>query len=194
MPATDPVMYFDLGSPYAYLALARARSVLGVQPELAPVLLGAIFARRGFGSWGHTQAREGRMVEIEQRAPRYGLPPLRWPANWPANGLVAMRCAVWAGEQGRGEAFARAVFDKQFVEGADIGDLDVLLGCAGDAGLDVKALSAALRLPALKEALRKATERAWEDGVRGVPTMRIGDVLFYGDDQLELAAEMLRRR
>lgn len=194
MPATDPVMYFDLGSPYAYLALARSRSVLGVRPELSGVLLGAIFARRGFGSWGNTQAREGRMVEIEQRARRYGLPPLRWPADWPANGLVAMRCAVWAGEQGRGDAFARTVFDKQFVEGADIGDLDVLFGCAGDAGLDVEALSAALQLPALKEALRKSTDRAWEDGVRGVPTVRIGDVLFYGDDQLELAAEALGRR
>jgi 2-hydroxychromene-2-carboxylate isomerase len=187
LPADAPVIYFDLGSPYAYLALARARSVLGVQPELRPVLLGAIFARRGFGSWGRTQAREARMAEIEQRALRYGLPPLRWPEGWPADGLIAMRCATWACEQGRGEAFARAVFERQFVAGADIADLDVLLGCAGDAGLDAEALRAALELPSLKESLREATDRAWGEGVRGVPTVRIGRVLFYGDDQLELA-------
>jgi len=188
------VMYFDLGSPYAYLALARARSVLGVQPELQPVLLGAIFARRGFGSWGRTQAREPRMAEIEQRALRYGLPPLRWPAGWPADGLVAMRCATWAGEQGRGEAFARAVFNRQFVEGADIAELEVLLGCAGDVGLDAERLGSALPTPTLKESLREATDRAWEVGVRGVPSLRIGEVLFCGDDQLELAAEALRKR
>ncbi|MFI4990928.1 MAG: 2-hydroxychromene-2-carboxylate isomerase [Solirubrobacterales bacterium] len=192
MPADDPVIYFDLGSPYAYLALARARSVLGVQPELRPVLLGAIFARRGFGSWGRTEAREARIAEIEQRALRYGLPPVRWPRGWPANGLTAMRCASWACERGMGEAFARAVFDKQFVAAADIADLDVLLDCAGDAGLDVEALSAALKLPALKESLREASDRAWEEGVRGVPTLRVGELLFYGDDQLELAAEALR--
>lgn len=192
MPTADPVMYFDLGSPYAYLALWRAESVLGVQPALRPVLLGAIFARRGFGSWARTQARDGRIAEIEERARRYGLPPLRWPAGWPGNGLMAMRCATWAGEQGRGEAFARAVFDRQFVDGADIADLDVLLECAGDAGLDAKALSAALARRALKESLRQATERAWDDGVRGVPTVRIGDALFYGDEQLELAADVLR--
>ncbi len=192
MPADDPVIYFDLGSPYAYLALARAGSVLGVQPELRPVLLGAIFARRGFASWGHTQAREARMAEVEQRALRYGLPPLRWPAGWPANGLVAMRCATWACEQGRGEAFARVVFDRQFAAGADISDLDVLLACAGDAGLDAEALRAALELPVLKEALREATDRAWGEGVRGVPTLRVGELLFYGDDQLELAAGALQ--
>lgn len=190
----DPVMYFDLGSPYAYLALARARSVLGVQPQLRPVLLGAIFARRGFGSWGRTRAREARMAEIEQRALRYGLPPLRWPAGWPADGLVAMRCATWACEQGMGEAFARAVFERQFVEGADIAELDVLLGCAGDVGLDVETLGSALPTPALKESLREATDCAWEEGVRGVPSLRIGQVLFCGDDQLELAAEALRKR
>jgi 2-hydroxychromene-2-carboxylate isomerase len=187
-------MYLDLGSPYAYLALARAESVLEVKPELQPVLLGAIFVRRGFGSWAHTQAREGRIAEIEERARRYGLPPLRWPAAWPGNGLVAMRCAIWAGTQGRGEAFARAVFEGQFVEGADIADLDMLLGCASDAGLDVEALCRALGEPALKQSLREASDRAWEEGVRGVPTLKVGESLFYGDDQLELAMDVLAKR
>jgi 2-hydroxychromene-2-carboxylate isomerase len=187
-------MYFDLGSPYAYLALARAESVLGVKPELQPVLLGAIFARRGFGSWAHTQAREGRTTEIEQRARRYGLPSLRWPAEWPGNGLVAMRCAIWAGARRRGEAFARAVFERQFVEGADIADLDMLLGCARDAELDMDALRHALGEPALKRLLRDASDRAWDAGVRGVPTLRVGEALFYGDDQLDLAADALASR
>jgi 2-hydroxychromene-2-carboxylate isomerase len=190
----DALMYFDLGSPYAYLALSRAESVLGVQPELQPVLLGAIFARRGFGSWAHTEAREGRVAEIEQRARRYGLPPMRWPAGWPGNGLVAMRCATWAGEQGRGEAFARAVFERQFVEGQDIADLEMLLACAIDAGLDTEGLRGALGQPAVKDLLREATDRAWDAGVRGVPTLRVGESLFYGDEQLELAAGALARR
>jgi 2-hydroxychromene-2-carboxylate isomerase len=194
LPADDPLMYFDLGSPYAYLALARASAVLGVQPELRPVLLGALFARRGFGSWARTSGREGRIGEIEERARRYGLPPLRWPAVWPADGLTAMRCATWACEQGLGAAFAGAVFDKQFAEGADISDLEVLRGCADAAGLDTGELDSALRLPAVKASLRQATDSAWGLGVRGVPTLRIGEALFYGDDQLELAAQALLGR
>jgi 2-hydroxychromene-2-carboxylate isomerase len=191
VPSNGPVMYFDLGSPYAYLALARARTVLGVDPELEPVLLGAIFARRGFGSWARTPAREGRISEIERRAERYGLAPLRWPAGWPADGLAAMRCATWACRRGRGEAFARAAFERQFAEGADIADLRVLLACAADVGLDADALERDLRSPELKQALREASERAWDAGVRGIPTVRIGEALFYGDDQLELAGAAL---
>src|SRR5690242_258186 len=93
-------LYFDLGSPYAYLAVARAEDALGVRPVLRPVLLGAIFRARGFGSWAQTAQREQRVAEIEARAKRYGLPPMRWPHGWPLDGLTAMRACVWADEQG----------------------------------------------------------------------------------------------
>ena len=40
--------------------------------------------------------------------------------------------------------------------------------------------------------LEQATAEAYERGVRGVPTIAIGDELFYGDDRLEEAASALR--
>lgn len=184
----QPLLYFDLGSPYAYLAFERAREVLGVQPGLRPVLLGAVFARRGFGSWSETPARDGRMAEIEARAARYGLAPLRWPEGWPADGLAAMRAAVWAEHEGRLREFAGAVLRAQFTQGADISDGAVLEACAQEAGLPAGALAEALARPEIKQDLRARTDSAWEAGVRGVPSIAVGSSIFYGDDQLELAA------
>ncbi len=191
MAGKTPVLYFDLGSPYAYLALERAESLLGMQPELQPVLLGAIFARRGFGSWARTPARDARIAEIEQRAHRYGLPALHWPDTWPTNGLTAMRCATWAQHEGHGLAFARAVFSREFAHGADIADVAVLLEAGSHAGLDADALREASENAAVKQALRDATEKAWALGVRGIPTVQAGGALYYGDEQLELAAANL---
>jgi 2-hydroxychromene-2-carboxylate isomerase len=188
MVTPRPVLYIDLGSPYAYLALERAASVLGMDPELEPVLLGAIFARRGFGSWGLTAARDGRIAEIEDRARRYGLPALRWPAAWPSDGLRAMRCAVWAKQEGAVEAFTRAVFHEQFVNGGDISEGELLMSCVRKAGLSPEEAGRAIELPQIKQALREATDAAWDAGVRGVPSLRVGESIFYGDDQLELAA------
>ncbi len=71
-----PTLYFDLGSPYAYLATERAAAVLGVEPRLQPVLVGGIFLERGHGSWGETDERAARIGEIGERAERYGLPPM----------------------------------------------------------------------------------------------------------------------
>lgn len=191
MSDTAPILYFDLGSPYAYLAIARAGAVLDRDVMLEPVLLGAIFAARGFGSWSATPSRAGRVSEIEARAARYGLPPLRWPALWPADGLKAMRCATWAKQHDATATFARAVFEREFGDGADISDAAVLRECAVAAGLDGERMLAAIETPAVKDALRGATDEAWRVGVRGVPSVQVGGSLFYGDDQLELAAAAL---
>ena len=63
-------------------------------------------------------------------------------------------------------------------------------------GLDGDALLEAIGTDAIKARLREATDRAWELGVRGIPTLIAGDHVFYGDDQLEKAAgeRRVRRR
>lgn len=190
-PSLTPTLYFDLGSPYAYLAVERAGGVLGHPPDLEPVLLGAIFRWRGSGSWARTDQRSAGMAEVEARARHYGLPSLVWPPAWPTDGLAAMRAATWARQQGGVEPFARAVFRRQFAEGGDIADPEVLAECAARAGLDAEAMTEGLSDPSVKDALRLSTERAWEAGVRGVPSLRVGDAIFYGDDRLEEAAAVL---
>ena len=77
---------------------------------------------------------------------------------------------------------------RQWTEAADISDLDVLGACATAVGLDAAEMLEAIRAPELKEQLRSLTERAWEAGVQGVPTLRVGEQLFFGDDRLEEAA------
>ena len=181
-------IYFDLGSPYAYLAVARAEAVLGRPPALEPILLGAIFALRGSGSWAQTAQRASGIAEVERRARAYGLPAVVWPDGWPVDGLRMMRAATWAKQQNAIDAFARAAFAHQFVHGRDLSGADALAAVAEEVGLAGDELRAALESPAIKDRLKAATAQAWERGVRGVPTVRIGERLFYGDDQLEAAA------
>ena len=187
--AVASVLYFDLLSPYAYLALERADRVLREPPALEPVLVGAIFQRRGSGSWARTPIRDLRLAEIAARARHYGLPPFVVPPGWPSDALAAMRAAVWAARQGRGGEFARAVCRAEFVHGRDPTDLDMLAECAAHAGLDARALPQAIQRPEIKDDLRRRTAAAWDAGVRGVPTLLAGGVIYYGDDQLELAAQ-----
>lgn len=185
-------LYYDLGSPYAYLAFERAAAVLGEEPRLEPVLVGGIFALRGWGSWAETAERAERVAEIERRAERYGLPPLRWPPEWPNNTLRAMRAARWAARLGAGPAFARAAFRRAFVAGGDLSDLGLLREIAAAARLPAEELEAAIEDPVAKAGLREATQRAWERGVHGVPCVEVGSEVFYGDDQLEAAAARAR--
>jgi 2-hydroxychromene-2-carboxylate isomerase len=182
-----PVLYFDLGSPYAYLSVERAPRVLGEEHALQPVLLGAIFAHRGRGSWAHTAERDANVAEVERRARAYGL-ALTWPEGWPPNSLTAMRAATFAQQRGLTRELALAAYRAAFVAGEDLGELDVVLRAGKAAGLDPEELAAAVAAPSVKAALRSATEEAIAAGVRGVPSVRVGGDVLYGDDRLELAA------
>ena len=51
MPVPRPIFFYDLGSPYAYLAAERVNQVLPVVPVWQPILLGGVWKATGGGSW-----------------------------------------------------------------------------------------------------------------------------------------------
>jgi 2-hydroxychromene-2-carboxylate isomerase len=185
--------YFDLGSPFAYLAAERLHKVLPVSALWQPVSLGALFKRNGRSSWalGPPERRQAGMAEVERRAAMYGLPALRWPDPWPSNYLMAMRAATFAFGAGRGREFTARAFRSAFQDGRDLGLPQEVLRAAGEAGLDPRDVSEATAAPAIKLALREATDAAHSLGVFGVPTIAVAGELFWGDDRLADAAQCL---
>jgi 2-hydroxychromene-2-carboxylate isomerase len=189
----QPRFYYDLGSPYAYLAAERVNALFadagGGTPEWQPVLLGGLFKRFGRNSWANGPGREDGIREVELRASSRGLPPLRWPEPFPGNTLVAMRAATYAKEIGRAVAFSLAAFRQAFAAGRDLTDPDNVVLAAAAAEIHPRALLAAVGRDSVKGALRDATEEAGDLGVQGVPSVVVGSEVFWGDDRLEDAAE-----
>jgi 2-hydroxychromene-2-carboxylate isomerase len=183
------VFYFDLASPYAYLASARVEALLGSEVVWCPILVGALHKHYRRVSWGATpELRAKGVAEIEERAIEYGLPPIKWPNPYPANSLTAMRVATWADQQGRGRDFAEAAFAMAFREGRDLTARAVVLDAAERSGLIPNDVDRALDDPELKLALRRATDQAIAEGVYGVPTFDAAGLLWWGDHQLPAAA------
>jgi 2-hydroxychromene-2-carboxylate isomerase len=187
-----PVFFYDLGSPYAYLAAERVNALFaqacGEAPEWQPILLGALLGRFGRDSWANGPGRDEGMKEIERRASGYDLPRLRWPEPFPGNTLLAMRSATYAKEIGRAVSFSLAAFRQAFAAGRDLTQPDNVLLAAAASELHPRAILAAVERDSIKRALREATERAGDLGVRGVPSVVVGGQVFWGDDQLQEAA------
>jgi len=190
--------YYDLGSPYSYLAAERVTGLFAAadaeSPEWQPILLGGLFERFGRDSWGNGPNREQGMRECETRAAAYGLPPIRWPDPWPPNTLFAMRAATFAKEIGRPVSFALAAFRQAFAAGRDLGKRDNVLLAAAAAEIHPRALLVAVDRDSLKTALREATDRAGDLGVRGVPSIVLDGGVYWGDDHLEEAVSAGARR
>jgi 2-hydroxychromene-2-carboxylate isomerase len=191
MPAVT--FYFDLGSPYAYLAAERVDALMTQPVAWQPLLLGGLFKANGRSSWAvaDDERRRAGMAEVERRARAYGLPAIRWPQEWPTNYLVAMLAATFAFTVGRGREFTLQAFRNAFQEGWELSDPERVFQTAAQAGLDRDELEAATRHPQIKQELRRATDAASALGVIGVPTLALDAQLFWGDDRLDDAALQL---
>jgi 2-hydroxychromene-2-carboxylate isomerase len=188
-----PVFYFDLGSPYAWLAAERVSSLLPEPPVWQPILLGGLFKLLGRRSWAETDGRAAGMAEVERRARERGLPAVRWPDPWPGNTLFAMRAATYAAGAGRAAAFALAAFRQAYNAGRDLSLPENVLIAAAACELHPRAVTAGAESRSAKDGLRAATEEAAQRGVFGVPTVLVGEEVFWGDDRLEQAAAALQR-
>jgi len=192
--ASGPVFYYDLNSPYAWLAAERVNHVLPRPPVWRPISFTHILKETGRVPWPLNEAPDVGIAEIERRAAHRNLPSLRWPEGWPAQTIpmAGLRAATFAAEIGKAVSFSLAAFRQTFLAGRPMDELDNVLLAGAACELHPNAIKAALERDSIKQKLTDATNEALERGVTGVPTVAVGDELFWGDDRLEDAAAALK--
>lgn len=200
MTDAKATFYYDFSSPYSYLAAERISGVFAEagleQPEWQPISFGHLLQATGRTPW--SMRPDGpdseRLAEIQRRAVERGLPEVRYPDGWPVGNysLNAPRAAIFAKESGRVVSFSLACFRQVFAAGKDMSDVDNVLIAAAACELHPNAVLKGIQRKSVKDRLRSATEEALALGVEGIPTVAVGNRLFWGDDRLEEAVESAR--
>jgi 2-hydroxychromene-2-carboxylate isomerase len=179
---------FDVISPFAYLAFPQlSRLPTHVSVEFVPVLFAGLLQH--FGQLGPAEIPSKRRFTyrfVLWRARQLGL-PMRMPPAHPFNPLPALRLIIAAGSDRRA---AGIVLDAVFREGRDVADPAVIAALAHELG--VADLQAAVGDTTVKQRLRDNTAWASAQGVFGVPTLVIGNELFWGHDAFDMALDYLR--
>ncbi len=186
---SQPVFYFDLGSPEAYLAAERVMAELPVVPEWVPILAAGLGSRPLGGDAGAPAGE--RRAAVEARAQAQHVQPLRWPAGWPQDDTrVAMVGATYAKQIGRAVAFSLAAFRQAFAGGRTL-DEDTVVIAAAACEMHPRAVLQALGRRSVGAALDVATATAAAAGVTQVPAIVFGGRVFEGADAVEQAAAAL---
>jgi 2-hydroxychromene-2-carboxylate isomerase len=188
-----PVFYYDVSSPYAYLAACRVDDVLPVKPEWRPIAFGVIVRTLGKVPWSFKEDRQANFKEIAERAAERGLPEVRYPEGWPVEtySLNGLRAALLASDEHQLRAVSRELYRTMFVDGRHLADTDAVLDAAERAGMDRELVRDGIESDETKQRLRQQTDDALAEGVTGVPTVAVDGELYWGDDRLEDAAMAL---
>ena len=193
--------FFDLSSPWTYLAFARVHGVAertGAEIVWRPILVGGVFNAVNQGLYEQRAKPDPRQArysakDMQDWARLAGI-TIKWvPSIFPVNSVAAMRGAFHAIDEGRLVPYAKAVFEAYWGRDEDISNREVLRACAESAGLDGARFIAALDDPANKTRLREATDEVIARGGFGSPTMFIGDDMYFGNDRLPLVEAALQR-
>ena len=185
MPSAD--WYFDFVSPFSYLQcelLPRLEQSLRI--HYRPVLFAGILQAHGQRGPAEIPAkRRFTYRHVVWQARRLGI-PLKFPAAHPFNPLPLLRLAIVAD---CAPDAVRRIFRFVWRDGR-LGDLPIEWAeLMADLGLP----DAAARIAGkeVKDELRRNTDQAITRGVFGVPTLAIGEELFWGVDATEMATDFV---
>jgi 2-hydroxychromene-2-carboxylate isomerase len=177
--------YFDVISPYAYLAFEKLPQALeGISHSVAykPVLFGAILQH--FGQLGPAEIAPKRTWtyrQIQWLAKEQNT-PLQMPASHPFNPIALLRLGLACGHEGACNRYITETLLRHVWQG----------GAEAADGARLQALVERLQPlraiddPAVKAELKVNTDAAIAQGVFGVPTMEVDGQLFWGLDALSM--------
>lgn len=185
MPGATVELCFDYASPFSYLADSRIDAVLAALPvtvRRVPVYLRGFDAFRDGVPFSAAKLRYLRL-DLARCARAHGIPlgPLR---ARPIDGLHLLRAHLALDGLPEQDAFRRAAWRATWVDGLDTSDPEIVMAVARDAGVDRGSLAQDMRAAAVKARLRANTERAIARHAFGVPTIYVGDEMFWGNDRL----------
>ena len=183
MPSAD--WYFDFVSPFSYFQCEQLPTLeRSIRIRYRPVLFAALLAAHGHkGPAEIASKRRFTYRFVVWQAAKLGI-PLKFPAAHPFNPLALLRLAIVADCE---PSVVRRIFRFVWRDGR-LGDLPIewaeLIS-----ELDIPDAATRIASSEVKDALRKSTDDAIARGVFGVPTLAIGDELFWGVDATAMAAD-----
>src|SRR5579884_2945524 len=157
-----PLFYYDLSSPYAYLAASRVDDVLPVRAQWRPISFGVIVRQLGKVPWSFKEDRDHNLEEIARRAQARGLPPLRYPQGWPAEtySLMPLRALLLTSDQNQLRTLTQELYRTMFVDGQHLADEEAVLSAARRAGMNAELVRAGITRQDVKDRLREQTDEA----------------------------------
>ncbi|MGD1898595.1 MAG: DsbA family oxidoreductase [Phormidesmis sp.] len=143
-----------------------------------------------FGSWAHSQQLDAQTVqatqadEVEFHYEKIKVTP---------NTFNAHRLTWLAGKSGLATEMGDRILRAYFSEGQDIGQAATLSALAGEIGLETEAVSRFLSSNAGVEEVRRLEKQAISQGIRGVPSIRIGNTTISGAQSVGTLVAALKR-
>ena len=182
--------YFDIISPYAYIAYKNIIKIKNIKFNFKPILLGGLHNLVEITAPAFNKFKLKNMKNDCELISKKNKIIFNWNSKFPVNTLYIMRGYLFVQEIKK-EEYLETFFFVFWQDDIDLTSLENITKLLNNLSIDHKQFFKGISKQEIKEELKNFTNDAFKKEIFGAPTFVVNNKIFWGQDRLEYAIEEL---
>ena len=183
--------YFDIISPYAYIAYKKILKIKNVNFKLKPILLGGLHNLANITAPAFNKYKMKNMQNDCELVAKKNNIIFKWNSKFPINSLGIMRGYLYV-EDNKKEEYLNSFFEAYWKEDIDLSNEENIKILLKKLKVDENDFFNSIKDQEVKDKLKELTQEAFEKEVFGAPTFIVNNKIFWGQDRLEYALDEIK--
>ncbi len=180
--------YFDIISPYAYIAHKKILKHKNIIFNYKPIFLGGLHKLAGIDSPAFNEYKLKNTINDCNLVSEKNNIKFKWNSSFPINSLTIMRGYLCVDENKQSD-YLNYFFDAYWKDNQDLSNIKIITKLLNNLQIDSEAFFKNVKEQVIKDKLINLTSDAFKKEVFGAPTFIINNKIFWGQDRLEYALE-----
>ena len=182
--------YFDIISPYAYIAHKKILKHKNVLFNYKPIYLGGLHKLAGIDSPAFNKYKLKNNINDCNLVSKKNNIEFKWNSNFPINSLNIMRGYISISKD-KQDDYLNYFFDAYWKDNQDLSNIKNISKLLSKLKVDNDEFFKSIKEQSTKDKLKDLTSEAFQKEVFGAPTFIINNKIFWGQDRLEYAIQEL---
>ena len=182
--------YFDIISPYAYIAHKKILKHKNIIFNYKPIFLGGLHKLAGIDSPAFNEYKLKNTINDCNLVSEKNNIKFKWNSSFPINSLTIMRGYLCISKEKQDE-YLNTFFDAYWKDNQDLSNIEIITKLLSKIKINSKEFFKSIEKQSIKNELKNLTSEAFQKEVFGAPTFISNNKIFWGQDRLEYAIEEL---
>ena len=184
--------YFDIISPYAYIAYRNIKKIDNIKFNFKPILLGGLHNLVEIKAPAFNKFKLKNMKNDCELISKKNKINFFWNSKFPINSLYIMRGYLTVKESKKKE-YLDTFFNAYWHDNLDLTVEENIIELVENLNISHKEFFKDISKQEVKDKLKKLTEEAFKKEIFGAPTFVVNNKIFWGQDRLGYALEEFNR-
>ena len=180
--------YFDIISPYAYIAHKKILKKKNINFNYKPIFLGGLHNLAEINAPAFNKYKMKNMKNDCYLVAKKNEIEFEWNSKFPINSLNIMRGYIYVNEDKKKD-YLNYFFEAYWRDNKDLSVPENIIHLLDKLKIDNKKFFKSIKEQKIKDKLIKYTSEAFDKEVFGAPSFIVNNKIFWGQDRLEYAIE-----